>query len=543
MNKSSVRDKGRKTSKQKSQPKGTKDFDPVESETKIRRPIHHYSINETVSTSDSYNDDSDHETRALLHRYKYYSRLTPHTNGILQMPDHIVPSNYLITILVPLNGKQNSVITIFALWNTMMGTSLLSMPWAIKQAGFACGICMLIGMAGLMLYTSYRILKSLDGIEMGEGQVLEFSDVCRHYFGKWSELVAVVCSLLTLLGGAIVYWILMSNFLFHVVSFLYYQVHPAPHSTPFGNSSNFSDAVCPHMVKPDNATSSHSTFSKVWDEQMTVPFFLVLMLLPLLNFKSPTFFTKFNALGTISVAYLVSFVSVKASNWGINLDFNTEDINLPSYTSQFDMTFPALTGIAALAYFVQNCVLSICRNQKHPENNVRDLSIAYILVASTYIFVGVLFYSAFPLTKVCIQDNLLNNIATTDVMAFVARIGLFFQMSTVFPLLMYVFRVQFMHTLFGSVWPSWKHVLLLNLVLIGICILFAVFLPHIGKIIGFVGAFCGLAYAIALPCMVYLKSCYLEGTLSWPKIVIHSFLIVIGIANFIGQFLILGHTT
>ena len=42
---------------------------------------------------------------------------------------------------------------------------------------------------------------------------------------------------------------------------------------------------------------SLSTFLEYWDIQKTVPFFLVFLLLPLINFKSPTFFTKFNALG------------------------------------------------------------------------------------------------------------------------------------------------------------------------------------------------------------------------------------------------------
>ena len=31
---------------------------------------------------------------------------------------------------------------------------------------------------------------------------------------------------------------------------------------------------------------------------------------------------------------------------------------------------------------------------------------------------------------------------------------------------------------------SWKHVVILNLVLVGVCVVFAAFLPHIGKIIG-----------------------------------------------------------
>jgi len=42
--------------------------------------------------------------------------------------------------------------------------------------------------------------------------------------------------------------------------------------------------------------------------------------------------------------------------------------------SEFKGTFPALTGVAALAFFVQNCVLSITRAQKCPENNVSSPS-------------------------------------------------------------------------------------------------------------------------------------------------------------------------
>ena len=45
----------------------------------------------------------------------------------------------------------------------------------------------------------------------------------------------------------------------------------------------------------------HQWFLRLWNKQYTVPFFLILLLGPLLNFKSPTFFTKFNALGEMSL--------------------------------------------------------------------------------------------------------------------------------------------------------------------------------------------------------------------------------------------------
>ena len=42
----------------------------------------------------------------------------------------------------------------------MMGTSILSMPWALHQAGFGTGIAIMILFAAITLYTAYRIMNS-----------------------------------------------------------------------------------------------------------------------------------------------------------------------------------------------------------------------------------------------------------------------------------------------------------------------------------------------------------------------------------------------
>lgn len=41
----------------------------------------------------------------------------------------------------------------------------------------------------------------------------------------------------------------------------------------------------------------HTLFRKLWSLQGTVPVYLALLTFPVLNFKSPTIFTKFNVLG------------------------------------------------------------------------------------------------------------------------------------------------------------------------------------------------------------------------------------------------------
>ena len=44
----------------------------------------------------------------------------------------------------------------------MMGTSLLTMPWGLEQAGFTLGVMLIAIMGLLTFYTAYRVLLSKD---------------------------------------------------------------------------------------------------------------------------------------------------------------------------------------------------------------------------------------------------------------------------------------------------------------------------------------------------------------------------------------------
>lgn len=123
---------------------------------------------------------------------------------------------------------------------------------------------------------------------------------------------------------------------------------------------------------------------------------------------------------------------------------------------EFRLLFPQLTGVLTLAFFIHNCVITIMKSNKNQQNNVslvqsdtvsglaqfvwfywmwqnsfqrtctclpadwwmryfwilfyflqvRDLSVAYLLVGLTYLYVGVLIFAAFPsppLSKDCIE--------------------------------------------------------------------------------------------------------------------------------------------
>ena len=107
-----------------------------------------------------------------------------------------------------------------------------------------------------------------------------------------------------------------------------------------------SELICPsteHLETPINPqeprflilrTNSNSTIEieHVHFPPQIVPLFLII-LLPLICLKSPTFFTKFNSLGTANIFFLIGVVFYFATKWGINANFG--DINANDYIPMF----------------------------------------------------------------------------------------------------------------------------------------------------------------------------------------------------------------
>lgn len=466
-----------------------------------------------------------------------------------------------VVILQPGSKKQSSIITIFSIWNTMMGTSTLCISWAIHKAGFGCSIILLVLMAGVTLYTACLIIKCYR--ELGLPSSMDFTDVCRHHLGRLGACISFILSILSLTSAGIVFWVLMSNFLYYSVDFVY---ELSNHEFKNVSDSKYNDVVCypasntsayPQHLLSSIAThfnnhfhnnnnlynnnlnsnnTSDSTYHYIWNLHLTAPLLLILLLLPLISLKSPTFFTKFTACGSISIAYLIFFVTYKSFKWGIHLTFQLP--SLPSFSSNFLWTFPTLSGILSLAYFIHNAILVILSHQKHPENNIRDLSIAYTLVMITFCYVGLLFYASFPLPKFCIADNLLNNFVNSDFSAFLCRIFLLLQMTTTFPLLIFILKSQILKAVFNSAYPGTLHVMVLNVVIVTVCVLFAVFYPQVGNIIRYFGSICGLGLIFTLPPLVRMLQLKERRQLNAVTILFYLLLMVLGTANFIAQFFI-----
>uniref|UniRef100_A0A023F2V8 Putative sodium-coupled neutral amino acid transporter 9-like protein n=1 Tax=Triatoma infestans TaxID=30076 RepID=A0A023F2V8_TRIIF len=431
--------------------------------------------------------------------------------------------------------RQSSIVTIFAVWNTMMGTSLLAMPWGIGRAGLVVGPVLTALMGALCLYTAYCNLRAHRQFGSATGEI---SELTRTLLGASSEVVSKIFSLIVLLGANIVYWILMSNFLYHSIDYLYSIIKQIPYDANENATSAASGVYCPNnkVVSSSASGEGDSLFTEIWNLDYTVPVFLALIIVPLLNFKSPTFFTKFNSLGTLSVMYLIIFVFVKSISWGVHIDIkNPASIN---YSPLAKPSFPATSGMLALSFFIHNIIITIMRSNADQKNNGRDLSIAYALVTATYLLIGAVFYISFPLAKSCIQDNLLNNFVGWDTMTVVGRVFLLFQLVTVYPLISYMLRVQSMVALTGIPYPSRLHVIAFNAVLVTTCILFAIFLPKIGTIIRYTGALSGLVHVFTLPCLLRLATLYKNDKIKPSSWILYTVIPLFGAINLLGQFFV-----
>jgi len=521
------------------------------------------------------------ETTHLLGDERYHSDDENVQFLPFMRPDHVLPASFFSVVIPGIHlpgtdrdsqdpnsdGKCSSFVTILSIWNTMMGTSLLSIPWAVGKTGLLMALMIGGVMAIISCFTALEIVEVHTALERlsPENKIPEFAQLCGRLLGRKWELAAGIASLGAITGAVIVYWVLMSNFLFLTVNWIEQK---ATGTLPVSNSSD--SLMCPKNASVyNNSKSLHPSttltilesatgsendilqkmsltedrgpspapidepgrFARIWNKK-TVPLYL-LILFPVICMRSVTFFTKFNCLGSVSVAFILTMICYWSYTWGINADFT--DRTSDQFVPLFRTSFPSLSGMLALGLFIHNAIITLCKNNKHPEHNRRDVSIAFVLVILTYLFVGVMFYITFPLPKWCIEDNIYNNFALFDTVVVVARGLLLLQLVTVFPLLMYLIRVQLL--ILVRLPESLVNIVIVNASVCVACVLFAVFMPNVGTIIRYSGAFCGFCMIFTLPGLVKMKYLKDYHSLTWKHAALYGSICLLGLSNLVAQFL------
>ena len=73
--------------------------------------------------------------------------------------------------------KQNSFVIVFSIWNIMIGSAIVSLPWAFQQSGMALGIIISFCSFLVSFYSCYLIV-------LCTGKDQEFCVTLKKYYGK-----------------------------------------------------------------------------------------------------------------------------------------------------------------------------------------------------------------------------------------------------------------------------------------------------------------------------------------------------------------------
>jgi amino acid permease len=89
----------------------------------------------------------------------------------------MVSIEFKISIKLLEQGKSSSLVVIFSVWKTMVGTAVLSLPWAFELAGIALGLIISLVSFLISFYTCKLIVDQA-------GDDADYSITLKKYYGK-----------------------------------------------------------------------------------------------------------------------------------------------------------------------------------------------------------------------------------------------------------------------------------------------------------------------------------------------------------------------
>lgn len=119
-------------------------------------------------------------------------------------------------------GKLGSLTTIFSIWNAMVGSGLLTIPWGYSNSGLALGISkqyylninimVVITLISFLIsyYTCYLVLKTA-------GTDIDYTDTLQKHFGRIGWTVGMAIFILNLFVPIIIYFSLLSQNLYPII--------------------------------------------------------------------------------------------------------------------------------------------------------------------------------------------------------------------------------------------------------------------------------------------------------------------------------------
>ena len=392
--------------------------------------------------------------------------------------------------------KNSSFQTVFSIWNTMIGSTMVSIPYSVYYAGIIPTI--FIGfLYGFVCYLTCAVVVRLGGKED------DFAVIVYNYlfygFGpktaKVGKIIQIIFNLMINTGATLIYFLIINQNLYPCIC-LFLKI--------FGYDLDSSD-LAPHFDK----------FSLFY-----CALIVSVIEFPLTILKELHFLSKFNSYGIYFVSALLIFViytgirTMVIDTFAFEYKENVDGSKVRNLYL-FGESPGLLTGTLSLGLFCHSVILQLIKNNRKPENNQRDLFLGYTCVTLTYIIIGIFGYIGFSGSEYSsdFKGNWFLFFKSDNYLILVLRLLNIVQLSSIFPILFYAVRTQLFQNFLNKYYKSESRVpiIIFSVSLLLICIIVLYFCYDIlPNLIGFVGAGTALVLVYTIAPLINMINYYIR---------------------------------
>ncbi len=368
--------------------------------------------------------------------------------------------------------KRGSIQVVFSLWNTMIGSSIVSIPFNVYRAGIIPTV--VVGLIyGYICYYTCSIVVRLSGKEEEFGNVVfcYFNLAFGKKMAKVGKALQITFNLMINIGATFIYFLIINQNLYPCLC-LFLRI--------FKIELNEQDLE-PYFNK----------FSLIYCALIAS-----LLVFPLLILKDMSFLSKFNSKGFLFVSPLliyviyIGFKTIFTNSLHFKYEVNTKDGN-DRNLFLFGEEPGIIAGTLSLGLFCHSVVLNLLKDTKNPENNQRDLFWGYLCVTLTYIIIGIMGYIGFSGSGFDpeFKDNWFQFYKSDNYFILALRILNVIQLISIFPILFFSVRKQLFSSFFPSFLNSTLPIIIFTIILLLLCLVVLYFCYNIlGKLISIIGA-------------------------------------------------------
>ena len=383
--------------------------------------------------------------------------------------------------------KVNSFHTILSIWNSMIGSSTVVLPYNVYKSGIIPAIFLSI-IYGFICFYTCKIY-----CDFGEKDP-DFSITVEKYFSVFGPTIAKIgkntqiffCTFIVT-GALFIYFLIMTQNIYPTICLILNKI---------GGFDMDSEDLKPEFGR----------FSLIY-----LGIVLCFCLFPFIIKKDVGFLVKLSSFGIYFISALIVFEIYTGISSFLNTDFDFEYIKNNNQKSNkrhlklFGEDPSMFAGTLSMGYFCHTTILPILKANKNQENNIRDLILGYIFVGLTFSLSGIFGYIGFSGKNFGIEfeENWFMFFDEDDYLILVFRLLNVFQLFSVFPILAYVVRIQIFNFFYGNDYPSKRHIIIYGISLLSLCLIVLYFCYNIlGKFLAIIGASTTLILLYSFPPIV-----------------------------------------